>query len=615
MKKILSISLLLLGTWVFTACSDDKETTSYQHTEQTFKNLVGGDYDPLHWWKTAIQLKVTVKTDFPATVVAYSTNGETGVFYDSKHVSQDSTLYLTLPQITGRVIYLIARNSQNAITQTLNLTGSLEQSVSIDLSRTVSSRSMSRTADITNGEGSTLYGTDITPNIGYTEVNREGIEIVTHYTTEGMNPIDRNLNTNYELISQGPFNITMYYGFTGLYKPRILGYYRHSPGTYEDLEMIDLVDTHSFDYINGQCKLQYQLDGVTDRWYDSNFDYRDGYSEPFTSYTERLNDDAYNIQHVMDQYGERMTKARGLTWEIDTKPGDRVGFYLKMEGSVNNAQRLRAIGMGLPADRLPNPMYETNWSAQLLNTDGKLRSILIKENGYTIMGMEDATSSGDFDCNDVLFGLHADMESEMPLIILPEIDDPSFRNKPMPWTIAFEDLMRQPDFDFNDAVIRLEPDYNKEQCNVTLMAVGSTARMYLHYDGPDGDQNLGELHELMNRKAGTKINTTSSYAPVSFVTLESVKWPKDYDITKDAHRFYIEIKRGTCQDCSDLLTLPMTQGVVPQAMLIAGSWHWPMEGKHINEAYPQFSSWATDMTNSIYWNWYTSPKSGTTVNY
>ena len=91
MKKILSISLLLLGTWVFTACSDDKETTSYQHTEQTFKNLVGGDYDPLHWWKTAIQLKVTVKTDFPATVVAYSTNGETGVFYDSKHVSQDST--------------------------------------------------------------------------------------------------------------------------------------------------------------------------------------------------------------------------------------------------------------------------------------------------------------------------------------------------------------------------------------------------------------------------------------------------------------------------------------------------------------------------------------------
>lgn len=203
----------------------------------------------------------------------------------------------------------------------------------------------------------------------------------------------------------------------------------------------------------------------------------------------------------------------------------------------------------------------------------------------------------------------------MPLIILPEIDDPSFRNKPMPWTIAFEDLMREADFDFNDAVIRLEPDYNKEQCNVTLMAVGSTARMYLHYDGPDGDQNLGELHELMNRKAGTKINTTSSYAPVSFVTLESVKWPKDYDITKDAHRFYIEIKRGTCQDCSDLLTLPMTQGVVPQAMLIAGSWHWPMEGKHIHEAYPQFSSWATDMTNSIYWNWYTSPKSGTTVNY
>ena len=126
----------------------------------------------------------------------------------------------------------------------------------------------------------------------------------------------RGLNGNYELISQGPFKVTMFYGFTGEYKPRILGYYRHSPGTYQDLEMVDLVNTHSYDYIDGEAKLQYQLDG-RDTWYDSNFDYRDGYTAPFTTMTDRLGDDVYNIQHVMDKYGNRMTKARGLTWEIN----------------------------------------------------------------------------------------------------------------------------------------------------------------------------------------------------------------------------------------------------------------------------------------------------------
>ena len=71
--------------------------------------------------------------------------------------------------------------------------------------------------------------------------------------------------------------------------PRILGYYRHSPGTYQDLEMVDLVDSHSYDYIDGEAKLQYQLDGI-DTWYDSNFDYRDGYTAPFTTVSDRLDD-------------------------------------------------------------------------------------------------------------------------------------------------------------------------------------------------------------------------------------------------------------------------------------------------------------------------------------
>ena len=310
-----------------------------------------------------------------------------------------------------------------------------------------------------------------------------------------------------------------------------------------------------------------------------------------------------------------MTKARGLTWEINVKPGDRIGFYLKMEGQQNSAQRELDVKRGLPSSRLPNPMYETNWSAKVLNTDGKHRSVLIQDHGYTIMGMEDATSIGDFDCNDVLFGLHADMESEMPLITVPDIDVLLPSVEKQVWTIAYEDVWRDNDFDFNDAVIRIQPDDENETCGITLMAVGSSEKMYLHYDGPDGDQNLGEIHELFRQKRTTKVNTTSAYATVTFVELDKVKWLRNYTVSDDAKRFYIEVQRGTCEDCGDLLTLPYEPGVMPQAILVAGNWHWPMEGVHITTAYNKFSPWAIDMSNLRYWNWHTAPQPNTTVAY
>lgn len=613
MKKFLSWALLAAMV-ALAACTDEQEISAIERTETSFADLMGGEFSSMQWWRTAVQLKVTVKTQAPTSVAAYAIGEEEGTLYDYKSITQDSLFYMTVPQSANRTVVLLAKDGTHVVTGELYLTGSAQQSVEIDMSKQVidTGSSALRASEGDFRAGASLYGTDILPNMGYTEVDRKGIEIVTQYTKEGMDVERLGLNDNYELISQGPFEVTMYYGFTGLNASRILGYYRHSPGTYQDLEMVDMVDTHVYDYINGKAKLQYQLDGK-DVWYDSNFDYRDGYAAPFTTVTERLNDDVYNIQHVMDRYGNRLTKARGLTWQIDVKPGDRIGFYLKMEGSQNSAQRERIVKKGLPAGRLPNPFYETNWSAKALNIDGKHRSIVIQEEGYTIMGMEDAPSSGDFDCNDVLFGLHAEMESEMPIIISPEIDVLLPATGPQLWTIAYEDLWREADFDFNDAVIQLKPDYENEVCSVMVMAVGSTAKMYLHYEGPDGDQNLGEIHELFGRKTDSKVNTTSAYPPVPFVELGAVKWSKEYTMTEDAKRFYIVVQRGTCEDCGDLLTLPYEPGLLPQAILVAGSWNWPKEGTPISEAYRSFSPWAMDMTNTSFWDWYTAPQPNTYV--
>ncbi len=612
------VSSLLAAAVLLPGCADKDELTALSRTEASFQEMLGTPYSPMHWWRTAVQLKVDIKVHEPTIIAVYSVTSEGSVLCDYKSVTKDSTFLMTLPQTDNQTFTLIAQDKIRELSQNVRLTGGSMQTIKIDMTKQPADESTDATARALKSPatraGASLYGTDIQKNIGYTEVNREGIEIVMHYVEEGMDVEAKGLNTNYELISRGPFNITFFYGFTGCYLSRTLGYYRHSPGTYEDLEFVDLVDTHLYDYYDGIAKLQYQLDGVTDMWYDTNFDYRDGFQEPFTAITARLGDDIYNIQHVMDKYGSRVTKARGLTWKIDVKPGDRIGFYLKMH-SKNAAQRDRDIRKGLPGNRLPQDFYETNWSAKVLNTDGKARSVLIQEGGYTIMGMEDANSAGDFDCNDVLFGVHALLESEMPLITTPDIDILLPAADKMPWTIAFEDVYREQDFDFNDAVIRITPDYQNETCDVELMAVGSTSKMYLHYDGPDGDQNLGELHELFRQKTETKINTLSPYANTPFVELTSVKWPKSYTASEDAKRFYIEVRRGTCDDCGDHLTLPLEPVEMPQALLVAGSWHWPTEGTSIKTAYNLFPSWAENLGDVNFWKWHTLPQYGRAVNY
>lgn len=76
-------------------------------------------------------------------------------------------------------------------------------------------------------------------------------------------------------------SLSYLYGYTGYTKSRIVGYYTHSEGTYSDLELHDLGETHANDYLaspgtsNYQAKVQYQLDGE-DKWYDANFFYMDG---------------------------------------------------------------------------------------------------------------------------------------------------------------------------------------------------------------------------------------------------------------------------------------------------------------------------------------------------
>jgi hypothetical protein len=54
---------------------------------------------------------------------------------------------------------------------------------------------------------------------------------------------------------------------------------------------------------------------------------------------------------------------------------------------------------------------------------------------------------------------------------------------------------------------------------------------------------------------------------------------------------------------------------MPEALLVAGEWHWPIEGKQLFSTYDDFSKWARDVTRTGVWDWYKTSTNYTSVSY
>ena len=616
---------LIIGIILLGSCSSE-ETSVQERVYAEFLDSLGCEISPQQWWRTAVSLKINVKTDDPVQMRLLSIQGDYFVLYDYKELTTSGTVVMTVPQGQGDKFYLNCIHKNKLKTHTLTLSGKSEEDVNLDFTLkndTPTSRST---------PPASLCGNSISGDAIYYKFHDS--QLTDYYAIMDLcvKNVDAKtvlgLNCNYELESNGPFYITWVNGFEADQRSHILGYYYHSPTTYEDIVYVDLSETHKWDYIDGLSKVQYQIskedriDGFIfnpDTWYDANFDLNDTYGSTWANNMDRIGDNAYNSQTVYLRYKEYLSALQGISFKVDVPEGYRIGFYLRAdeEPYPDQWKLLQSSGIKPYVDN-QDEFMGTCFSAEFMNVvgngRGRHRSFVKKYDEVIWMGMEDVVDGGDHDCNDVMFGVVADLKILMPTIVDPKLLPPGEKAKPFPWTLAFEDVYRHPDFDFNDAVIKLLPDYENEQCCVTVMAAGSTSRMYLHYDGPDGDVNLGEIHELLGSKL-EYVNTKNSMAETPFTELDCVPWPKDYTMAKDAQRFYIEIQRGTCTDCTDVISLPNDLGLMPEAILVAGEWQWPKEGVHIVSSYSEFPEWAKDVTKTRYWEWYKSPNEGTFVSY
>lgn len=182
--------------------------------------------------------------------------------------------------------------------------------------------------------------------------------------------------------------------------------------------------------------------------------------------------------------------------------------------------------------------------------------------------------------------------------------EPTPTPEPQSWLLACEDLGNTDDFDFNDIVFCVSHVAGTTEATVTPLAAGGTLEAHIYY----GNQDLGEIHQLLGQSGYTITNTNGSKGTAGEAIKITV--PADFSMTTDMGGFKVIIKRNE----KEMITINAPQnGTAPQMICIdnSGEWAWPIERTNISEAYPDFGEWGANYNNTP--EWYKKPVSDKVV--
>ena len=664
MRKNYILFSTVMAAMALTSCMDKIETKVDDTYTNEFKDMIGGEIDKAQTWVTGTVISADIRTSGSATVSAYTLGKETRVLYAKKKINGSGTLQFAIPQNRDeRIAFEADYGDADKVYRKMDLSMALTQKTTIDLSRGVSTRALAESnsridppAALCGNSNSSTEDGYAGHHFGYTSFPGWTWDNLGQAIPEGANPNGKQI-TNYELISTGPFYLSLIYGFTGTTTSTILGYYYYqTPGVYSDLVMVDLCEVLKYDYLDGYAKTQFKVIGES-QWRDTNFDHYDGEGDDgfIAKDANRRGDGIRCTWRENKHYSgvEGIEGVRGLTFQINVPVGYRLGFYLKASGSqAAQKENLKKLGV---AEKYWNISQGLCFSGADLNNQTsqyKFRSVIKKYDGFTFMGLDDSPGGGDYDCNDVSFGLTAGNGGSLPGVLLPgvkDLDNDKYYNndgtitdepkesyvqnviegrdpfdfgttEPEPgegesstdpilpsvfdlpaWTIGFEDMGTVGDFDFNDVVIKVIPN-TANRAKVYLCATGGSHDAELHYDGPSGDINFGSVHNFMPKMTNTMKTLTHD-----IVYINEVSWPDGYTMPTDAHRFYILTK-------GKKIHVNTTPGEVPYAICAQGDWRWPIENVRLNAAYTLLDQWAKNVNNSDARDWYNQPTESNVVN-
>ena len=245
-------------------------------------------------------------------------------------------------------------------------------------------------------------------------------------------------------------------------------------------------------------------------------------------------------------------------------------------------------------------------------------------NGYVFVGCEDGN---DWDYNDRLYWMPSCQNRIEKAVRVPVKPEPS---TPQVWTYAWEDNTMEGndrcDYDMNDCVIEVqEKAGDPTMLEITVVALGATRDLWLGFENKDGKtykdympvfSHLGpdnqELHKLLGAKSGEMVNTGNGTRTVKPFTA-TVQKPAGFDFQTNSFVLGTKVRTdmlGLYVNDYYMLRVSST-GTDPHGIVIPGKWQWPTERTSVKEAYPEFTTWASDRTKAK--DWYKHPATGKVI--
>lgn len=245
-------------------------------------------------------------------------------------------------------------------------------------------------------------------------------------------------------------------------------------------------------------------------------------------------------------------------------------------------------------------------------------------NGYVFVGCEDGN---DWDYNDRLYWMPSCQNRIEKAVRVPVKPEPS---TPQVWTYAWEDNTMEGndrcDYDMNDCVIEVqEKAGDPTMLEITVVALGATRDLWLGFENKDGKtykdympvfSHLGpdnqELHKLLGAKSGEMVNTGNGTRTVKPFTA-TVQKPAGFDFQTNSFVLGAKVRTdmlGLYVNDYYMLRVSST-GTDPHGIVIPGKWQWPTERTSVKEAYPEFTTWASDRTKAK--DWYKHPATGKVI--
>ena len=172
----------------------------------------------------------------------------------------------------------------------------------------------------------------------------------------------------------------------------------------------------------------------------------------------------------------------------------------------------------------------------------------------------------------------------------------------------------QYDFDYNDVVLRVTVPVDHGDgsyvSNVQVMCVGNTLKTTVYYNGTAFGDEVHSVIGVSDEKTANVNGITRVFSYLGTLTFN------DGNVRLDQLPFTLQTidsqnKVKTYEQGSALT------GSTPLFIVINGNdsrlWFWPTEGANIGLAFPQFSTWASNMHKALGWYDYSQAASAKVV--